>query len=64
MSKYAIIGFGCAGYHAAKTLRQCCPDSQIDIYSKTGDAPANPMLTTYYVAGKIPREGQFPFGGK
>lgn len=64
MCKYAIIGFGCAGYYAAKTLREHCPDCQIDVYSNTAEAPANPMLTTYYVAGKIPRELQFPFGGK
>lgn len=64
MKQYAIVGFGCAGYHAAKTLREYCPDCQIDVYSNTDTAPANPMLTTYYVAGKIPREGMFPFGRK
>lgn len=64
MCKYAIIGFGCAGYHAAKTLRERRPESQIDVYSNTNDAPANPMLTTYYVKGKIPRAGQFPLGSK
>lgn len=64
MGKYAIIGFGCAGYYAAKTLSEQCPGSRIDVYSNTSEAPANPMLTTYYVAGKIPREQQFPFGSK
>lgn len=64
MGKYAIVGFGCAGYFAAKTLSEHCPGSQIDVYSNTSDAPANPMLTTYYVAGKIPREQLFPFGSK
>lgn len=64
MRKYAIVGFGCAGYCAAKTLSEHCPGSQIDVYSKTSDAPANPMLTTYYAAGKIPREQLFPFGSK
>lgn len=62
MSKCAIIGFGCAGYHAAKALREQKPEYQIDVYSNTDDAPANPMLTTYYVKGKIPREQQFPLG--
>jgi len=60
----AIIGFGCAGYNAAKALRECSPDYQIDVYSNTDTAPANPMLTTYYVAGKIAREEVFPLGEK
>lgn len=64
MKQIAIIGFGCAGYHAAKTLREMMPDCQIDVYSNTDTAPANPMLTTYYVAGKISREAVFPFGEK
>lgn len=64
MGKYAIVGFGCAGYYAAKTLSEQCPGSQIDVYSNTSEAPANPMLTTYYVAGKIPRDQLFPFGSK
>lgn len=62
MRKIAVVGFGCAGYHAAKTLSERCPDSQIDVYSNTSEPPANPMLTTYYAAGRIPRELQFPFG--
>lgn len=64
MKKYAIVGFGCAGFSAAKALRECCPGDVIDVFSNTPDAPANPMLTTYYVAGKIPREQVFPFGEK
>ena len=64
MGNYAIVGFGCAGYFAAKTLSEHSPGSHIDVYSNTSDAPANPMLTTYYVAGKIPREQLFPFGSK
>lgn len=64
MKKCAIIGFGCGGYHAAKALRESCPDCQIDVYSNTDTSPANPMLTTYYVAGKLPRSAMFPFGDK
>lgn len=64
MKTCAIVGFGCAGYHAAKALRQCDPTCRIDVYSDTDAAPANPMLTTYYVAGKIGREALFPFGDK
>lgn len=63
MKRYAIIGFGCAGYTAAKTLRELEPDCQIDVYSESDTAPENPMLTTYYTAGKISETGMYPFGG-
>ncbi len=62
MTHYVIIGFGCAGYYAAKTIRNNDPDGLISIYSEHSYAPYNPMLTTYYVSGKIPFEGLFPFG--
>ena len=64
MKNVAIIGFGCAGYHAAKALRAADPDCRIQVFSNTREAPANPMLTTYYVAGRIPRSGVFPLGEK
>lgn len=64
MGRYAIVGFGCAGYNAAKELRRLQPEAHIDVYSNTADAPANPMLTTYYVSGKITREEVFPLGDK
>lgn len=62
MSNYAIIGFGCAGYYAAKTIRENDPNGQITVFSEHNWSPYNPMLTTYYVAGRIPFEGLFPFG--
>ena len=62
MLKYAIIGFGCAGYHAAKALRQADQDATIDVYSDHNMAPYNPMLTTYYASDRLPYEGMFPFG--
>lgn len=62
MSKYAIIGFGGAGYNAAKEIRRLDPTAVIDIYSDTDIGPYNPMLTTYYVKGAIPYEAMFPFG--
>lgn len=62
MNKTAIIGFGGGGYHAAKALRESDPTAQIDVYTDTMNVPANPMLTTYYVAGKISRETQMPYG--
>ena len=62
MGRTAIIGFGCAGYHAAKTLREYDPNAEIDVYSDTAEAPYNPMLTTYFVSEKIGQQGMFPFG--
>ena len=59
---YVIIGFGCAGYYAAKTIRENDLSARISVYSEHSFAPYNPMLTTYYVAGKIPFEALFPFG--
>ena len=46
MTRYAIIGFGCAGYCAARTIRENDPDGVISVYSEHGYAPYNPMLTT------------------
>ena len=62
MGKTAIIGFGGAGYHAAKALRGRDPRAEIHVYTDTPDAPYNPMLTTYYVAGKIDRNTMMPYG--
>jgi NAD(P)H-nitrite reductase large subunit len=60
--KYGIIGFGTAGYHAMKAIRQYDKTGTIVIYNDTGMAPYNPMLTTYYASGKLSYEGMFPFG--
>lgn len=47
MKKIAIIGFGGAGYNAAKEARRADPAAVIDVYSDTSTGPYNPMLTTY-----------------
>jgi len=60
--RFAIIGFGCAGYQALAAIRGAGCDAEVDIYSDTALPPYNPMLTTYYAAGKLPYEGLFPFG--
>ena len=60
--RYAIVGFGCAGYHALSALRECDPNAEIHVYSDLDQPPANPMLTTYYAAGRLPYEALFPFG--
>ena len=62
MADYAIIGFGCAGYYGAKAIRENDPDGTIAVYSEHGYSPYNPMLTTYYAAGRLPYEALFPFG--
>ena len=62
MNKVAIIGFGAAGYNAAKEVRRLDPEAAIDIYSDTESGPYNPMLTTYYVKEAIPYGALFPFG--
>lgn len=62
MQRTAIIGFGCAGFHAAKSMREHGYDGEIHTYSNTDAPPANPMLTTYYVTGALAYEGMFPFG--
>ena len=63
MKKIAIVGFGGAGYHAAKEIRKWDPLAVIDVYADTALAPYNPMLTTYYVKGALPYQALFPFGG-
>ncbi len=60
--RYAIVGFGCAGYHALSALRESDHDAEIHVFSELDQPPANPMLTTYYAAGRLPFEALFPFG--
>lgn len=62
MNKIAIIGFGGAGYNAAREIRRRDRSARIDVYSDTDIGPYNPMLTTYYIKGTIPYEAMFPFG--
>ena len=61
--RYAIIGFGCAGYHAAKAIRAQDPDGEIHVFESEQHPPANPMLTTYYAGGALAEQHRFPFGG-
>lgn len=62
MRKIAVIGFGCAGYYAAKAIHEHDKNCQIDIYSDTAEAPYNPMLTTYFASRRITEREMFPFG--
>ncbi len=62
MERFAIVGFGAAGYHALKGLRAVGCDARVEVYTETDLPPYNPMLTTYYVKGRLDYEGLFPFG--
>lgn len=62
MKRLAIVGFGGAGYNAAKAARSVSPDAEIDVYTDTDVGPYNPMLTTYYVKNAIAHDTLFPFG--
>ena len=62
MKQIAILGFGCAGYHCARTLREEGYCGAIHVFTDTGLPPYNPMLTTYYAGRRLPWEGLFPFG--
>ena len=62
MKNVAILGFGCAGYHCAMTLRGEGYKGDIHVFSDTELPPYNPMLTTYYAGHRLPWKGLFPFG--
>ena len=62
MCSYAIVGFGCAGFYAAKAIRGRDPEGEIHVYSDNALPPYNPMLTTYHARGSIAYEDLFPFG--
>jgi NADPH-dependent 2,4-dienoyl-CoA reductase/sulfur reductase-like enzyme len=57
-----IVGNGCAGAECIKALRESGYKEKIHLLTDSRWPVANPMLTTYYVAGKIGFEGLFPYG--
>jgi 3-phenylpropionate/trans-cinnamate dioxygenase ferredoxin reductase subunit len=57
-----IVGNGCAGAECVKALRQSGFKGKIYLLTDSRWPIYNPMLTTYYVAGKIAFEGLFPYG--
>jgi len=61
-STVAIIGNGCASAECFRALRENGYRGEIDLFADTTWPIYNPMLTTYYVAGKIGFDGLFPFG--
>lgn len=63
MERYAIVGFGCAGYNGLAGMREAGFEGEVHIFSELNDPPASPMLTTYYVSDAIQRDHLYPFGG-
>ncbi|MCL6476960.1 MAG: NAD(P)/FAD-dependent oxidoreductase [Peptococcaceae bacterium] len=60
--KIAIIGNGCAGAECFKALREGGYSGEIHLFTDSIWPICNPMLTTYYVAGKISFDRLFPYG--
>jgi len=58
----AIIGNGCAAAECIKALRESGYSDAINLFADNTWPIYNPMLTTYYVAGKIDFPKLFPFG--
>lgn len=52
----AIVGSGGAAIHALHTIRRQRYSGDIHLFSEHTEHPYNPMLLTYYLAGKIPLE--------
>lgn len=62
MECYGIVGFGCAGYHGAKALRDSGYTGEIHVFTGENEALFNPMLTTYVAGGRLDEAASFPFG--
>jgi NADPH-dependent 2,4-dienoyl-CoA reductase/sulfur reductase-like enzyme len=60
----AIIGNGGAAAEAVLALRARGYTGEIHLFADNDHAPYNPMLGPYLVAGKIPLDRAFPFGGE
>lgn len=60
--KIAVVGNGCASVECLKALRKNGYNGEIHIFSEGRLPVYNPMLTTYYVSGKIEWSNLFPYG--
>lgn len=56
-TEISIIGNGCAALSAVSALREAGYAGRIDIFSDSILPAYNPMLTTYYLSGKVDYEG-------
>jgi hypothetical protein len=57
-----IVGNGCAGAECIKALRESGYRGEIRLLTDSRYPVSNPMLTTYYVSGKIGFDALFPYG--
>lgn len=57
-----VIGSGGAAVHAFQAAREYGYRGEIHLFTDSCEPPYNPMLTTYYLAGKLVREKCYPFG--
>ena len=57
-----IVGNGCAGGECIKALRESGYRGEIRLLTESRYPVSNPMLTTYYVSGKIGFDALFPYG--
>jgi NAD(P)H-nitrite reductase large subunit len=57
-----IVGNGCAGAECIKALREGGYNEKIHLFTEGRWPVSNPMLTTYYAAGKIGFDRLFPYG--
>lgn len=60
-SAVSIIGFGCAGFNAAVTLRTNGYTGPIRVFSDIDTLPYSPILTSYYAGGELDYEECFPW---
>ncbi|NLY71653.1 MAG: FAD-dependent oxidoreductase [Clostridiales bacterium] len=59
---YVLVGNGCAAIECAKSLRENGYSGNIHLLSDLSVPAYNPMLITYYAAGKIEYDTMFPYG--
>lgn len=57
-----VLGNGGAAMHAVSACRHASHTGSIHLVSDTAGPAFNPMLSPYFLAGKIPFEDCFPFG--
>ncbi len=57
--EYTVIGGGCAAWEAVRVLLQADPAAAVTVCTDSREKPYNPMLLTYYLAGKLPEEQIF-----
>ncbi len=58
-TRQVIIGNSGAGLSALKAIRQIDADCPITVITDQTERAYSPVLTTYYIAGKVPREKLF-----